>query len=215
MDGYIFTRICIGMLLKPYMKILKLYYMVLHFCRFLDGNCIFISVPYIYSHLFWICNLRNILFWIECNLRWNFPFQFTQFVTGDWSVPIVSLSSQPPPQIARYNVATPNTRVAAIKVSYPSAWLAADVQSVQSASAVTRRWYWLYLQTDQHFLSYPPPFLSSYPTPNFAFTIYLECWTLYHTRITPCCVCVTPHAPVTPTDLAPLALPHSSGSPLT
>ena len=52
MDGYIFTRICIGMLLKPYMKILKLYYMVLHFCRFLDGNCIFISVPYIYSHLF-------------------------------------------------------------------------------------------------------------------------------------------------------------------
>ena len=87
MVGYIFTWICIGMLLKPYMKILKLYYMVLHFCRFLDGNCIFISVPYIYSHLFWICNLRNILFWIECNLRWNFPFQFTQFVTGDWSVP--------------------------------------------------------------------------------------------------------------------------------
>ena len=98
MDGYIFTRICIGMLLKPYMKILKLYYMVLHFCRFLDGNCIFISVPYIYSHLFWICNLRNILFWIECNLRWNFPFQFTQFVTGDCSVPLLPL----PPQIGYY-----------------------------------------------------------------------------------------------------------------
>ena len=129
-----------------YMKILKLYYMVLHFCRFLDGNCIFISVPYIYSHLFWICNLRNILFWIECNLRWNFPFQFIQFVTGDWSVPIVSLSSCPPPQIPEYNVATPNTLIAPIKVSYPSGWLEVDVQSVQSAVAVTSWWCSIYKQ---------------------------------------------------------------------
>ena len=77
----------------------------------------------------------------------------------------------------------------------------------------------LYLQTDQHFLRYPPS-LSSYPTPDSAFTLYLEPYIkpgflalelmsyprLCHPSLT---------APPTPTDLAPLALPHSSGSPLT
>ena len=54
------------------------------------------------------------------------------------------LPSRPRLQIPGYNVAgecghqTPNTRVAAIKLSYPSAWLVVDVQSVQSAAAVTR-----------------------------------------------------------------------------
>ena len=69
----------------------------------------------------------------------------------------------------------------------------------------------LYLQTDQHFLRYPPS-LSSYPTPNSLHqTRFLALELMSYPRL--CNPSLT--APPTPTDLAPLALPHSSGSPLT
>ena len=178
MDGYIFTWICIGMLLKPYMKILKLYYMVLHFCRFLDGNCIFISVPYIYSHLFWICNLRNILFWIECNLRWNFPFHFTQFVTGDWCPSPPAPGFRSPDTMLRENVGTKHQTPAWQQSNFPIlvlGWrlmcsLCSLLLLSQGGELVM---VILYLQTDQHFLLYPPS-LSSY-----RLCLYPLPWTLH------------------------------------
>ena len=94
--------------------------------------------------------------------------------------PSPPLPSRPRLQIPGYNVAgecghqTPNTRVAAIKLSYPSAWLGL-MCSLCSLLLLSQggELVILYLQTDQHFLRYPPS-LSSYPTPDSAFTLYLE-----------------------------------------